>query len=74
MKALGEKTTKTIGNFWNYLVLKLYTYLAAAFTGGGLYTDNARHSDGIRRKDGDNDARGGYTACVAGACCRYHSY
>jgi K+-transporting ATPase A subunit len=21
MKALGEKTTKTIGNFWNYLVL-----------------------------------------------------
>lgn len=70
MKALGENYRKLL----ELPCAELYTYLAAAFTGSGLYTDNARHSDGIRRKDGDNDARRGYTACVAGACCRYHSY
>ena len=47
MKALAAKTTQTIGNFWNYLVLSCTRVLLPLSLIVGFYPDCARHSDGL---------------------------
>ncbi len=47
MKGMAAKSTKTIGNFWNFLGIELYTCLVTAFVDCGLHPDSTRYSDGI---------------------------
>lgn len=68
MKSMAAKTTKTIGNFWHFLVVSLYTYPVTAFFDCRFHPDSSGNPDGIRRKNEGNYPRRTGTDGFARTC------
>ena len=68
MKSMAAKTTKTIGNFWHFLVVSCTRYPVTAFFDCRFHPDSSGNPDGIRRKNEGNYPRRTGTDGFARTC------